>query len=98
MTSWEARRGGVTDVWEGEYPDKRKGDDFTRPPRVYVIWRETAHRLREKLIVVALISLLVGGGCAALTEGRIVTREGRETPFKPMSEQYSLPKDPVTQR
>jgi hypothetical protein len=48
------------------------------------------------LLAVVLLSL--GGGCATLTEGKIVTREGRETPFKPMSDQYSLPKDPVTQR
>jgi hypothetical protein len=45
----------------------------------------------------ALILALMLGGCAGILDGRVVTKEGKESPYKVMTDKYEPPRDPTTQ-
>ncbi|HTY25725.1 MAG TPA: hypothetical protein VMC85_21525 [Desulfomonilaceae bacterium] len=47
-------------------------------------------------IIVAIVLLLATlNGCASLLDGKFVTKDGKESPFKPMTDPYAPPKDPT---
>jgi hypothetical protein len=50
-------------------------------------------------LVVVLTFLALGpiflSGCASLTDGKFVTKDGKDTPFNPMVDRYAPPKNPT---
>lgn len=49
------------------------------------------------LPVIILLSLAVFlGGCSSLMDGKFVTRDGKETPFKPPDDSHKPPSDPTS--
>ena len=48
-----------------------------------------------KSIVAIVLLLSALSACAALLDGKFVTKDGKESPFKPMTDPYAPPKDPT---
>ena len=51
-------------------------------------------------LIILLIFLAMAptflSGCASLSDGKFVTKEGKESPFNPMTDRYAPPKDPMS--
>ncbi len=47
------------------------------------------------LIFLAMAPTLLSG-CASLLDGKFVTKDGKESPFNPMTDRYAPPKDPMS--
>jgi len=45
------------------------------------------------LVIVVLFGVLTG--CAALMDGKYVTKDGKESPFKQKPDRYEVPADPT---
>ena len=60
---------------------------------------QASHRLTHGFLKAALViicALLPAlNGCAALLDGKFVPRDGKQTPFKPLSNPYEPPRDPT---
>jgi len=52
-------------------------------------------RRRTRKFFVLIVALFVFlNSCAAILDGNVVTRDGKQTPFTPMRDIYSPPRDP----
>jgi hypothetical protein len=51
--------------------------------------------MMKLILIIVPAVLLCLWGCAALLDGKFVTKPGKETPFKPMINPYEAPKDPT---
>jgi hypothetical protein len=45
------------------------------------------------LVFLSLLAALAG--CASLMDAKFVTKDGKESPFKPMPDRYEVPSDPT---
>jgi hypothetical protein len=57
--------------------------------QVVVVEKMTKHCL----VFLALVTLLTG--CATLMDGKFVTKDGKESPFKQKPDRYEVPTDPT---
>jgi len=49
--------------------------------------------MRCFVVIVVLLTALAG--CASLMDGKFVTKDGKETPFKQAPDRYEVPADPT---
>ncbi len=49
--------------------------------------------MRFFVVILALLAALTG--CASLLEGKFVTKDGKESPFKQKPDRYEIPTDPT---
>ena len=52
-----------------------------------------------KIIIILILTAVAPAclsGCAALSDGKFVTKEGKQSPFNPMTDRYAPPKDPMS--
>ncbi len=52
----------------------------------------------KKVFAVIVALLLFLNSCSALMDGKVVTRDGKETPFKAEKNLYPAPSDPFSNR
>ena len=61
---------------------------------VFTRLRFLARILVKALVLIALLFPALNG-CASLMDGKYVTKDGKESPFNPMTDRYAPPKDPT---
>ena len=49
--------------------------------------------MRVFVVMVTLLAAL--SGCSKLLDGKFVTKDGKESPFKPLPDKYEVPTDPT---
>jgi hypothetical protein len=63
--------------------------------RIWRLCRNLGTRTFVKAIILMVILLPALSGCASVTDGKFVTKDGKETPFRPLPDRYAPPKDPT---
>ncbi len=58
-------------------------------PQAFVV-----HKIMRFLLVI-LVLLAAITGCASLLDGKFVTQDGKESPFKQAPDRYEVPTDPT---
>ena len=50
------------------------------------------------LIILMLVALAPAylGGCSALSDGKFIAKDGKQSPFMPAPDRYAPPKDPTS--
>jgi len=52
----------------------------------------------KSLIIIIFVALVPAclSGCVALSDGKFITKDGKQSPFTPTPDRYAPPKDPAS--
>jgi len=66
-------------------------------PNAEAFWCEI-QMIGKILIIIMFVALAPAylGGCVALSDGKFVTKDGKQSPFMPTPDRYAPPKDPTS--